>query len=261
MPGDGNVFPKEILVTTQTTLNAQKRDVNGKGAARRVRTQGLIPAVVYGRHLKAPLHIAVDPLAVRAAINTPKRLNTVIGMKGEGGDRNVLLKDYQQDPVSRELLHADFIEVKDTEQVKVKIPVVLVGRAEGQGMGGILSQMRREIEVWALPARIPEKIEADITHLKFEALHINDIKLPEGITVKTHVNYTIAVIVAPEAEVVATPVAAAPGAEGAAAAPGAPAAAGAAPAADAKGAAPAAGAKAGDAKAAAPAAGAAKAKK
>lgn len=228
-------------MSTQTTLTAQPRQANGKGSARRVRSQGLIPAVVYGRHLKAPLHIAVDPLAVKAAINTPKRLNTVIGMKGEGGDRSVLLKDYQQDPVSRELLHADFIEVKDTEQVKVKVPVVLVGRSEGQGMGGILSQMRREIEVWALPARIPEKIEADITHLKFEALHINDIKLPEGITVKTHVNYTIAVIVAPEAEVVEAPVAAAPGAEGAAPA------AGAAPAGDAKAAAPAAGAKAGEA--------------
>jgi large subunit ribosomal protein L25 len=246
-------------MTAQTTLNAQPRQAGGKGPARRIRTQGLIPAVVYGKAMKAPLHISVDPLAVKAAINTPKRLNTVIGMKGEGGDRQVLLKDYQQDPVTRDLLHADFIEVQDNEQVKVKVPVVIVGRAEGQAMGGILSQMRREIEVWALPGRIPEKIEADISHLKFEALHINDIKMPEGVTVKTHVNFTIAVIVAPEAEVVAAPVAAAavPGAEGAApaaGAAGAPAAAGAAPAAGAK----AGDAKAGDAKAAAPAAAAKK---
>jgi large subunit ribosomal protein L25 len=242
-------------MATQSTLNAQPRQANGKGPARRVRTSGLIPAVVYGRHLKAPLHISVDPLAIKAAINTSKRLNTVIAMTGEGGARNVMLKDYQQDPVTRAVLHADFLDVLDTEQVKVKVPVALVGKAEGQTVGGILSQMRREIEVWALPGRIPEKIDADVTHLKItQALHINDIKMPEGVTVKTHVNYTIAVVLAPEAEVVAAVAAVVPGAEGAAPAAGAaPGAAGAAPAAGAAAGKPG-DAKAGDAKGAAAAA-------
>jgi large subunit ribosomal protein L25 len=116
------------------------------------------------------------------------------------------------------------------------VPVQLVGRAEGQTNGGILTQMRRELEVWALPAAIPEKIDVDVTPLKIgHSLHINELKMPAGITVKTNVNYTIAVVTAPEAEVVATPAAAAaaPGAEGAAAAGAAPAA-GDAKAADAK---------------------------
>lgn len=235
-------------MSTQTQLEAQVRDGSGKGFARRVRAEGKVPAVVYGRHLEKPITISVDPDAVRAAIATPKKLNTLIGLKIGGKQHSVLLKDYQQEPLTRELLHCDFIDVQENEQVKVKLPVVLVGRSEGQAAGGILSQQRRELEVWALPGAIPEKLEVDVTALKIaQALHINDVKLPAGVTVKTHVNFTIAVVSIPEAEVVATPVAAA-------AAPGAAGAAPAAGAADAKaGDAKAGDAKAGDAKAAAPA--------
>jgi large subunit ribosomal protein L25 len=184
---------------------------------------------------------------VKTAINTPHRFNTIISLKVSGGaERQVLLKDYQQDPVTRAILHVDFVEVRENEQVKVNVPVVLVGKAVGTLEGGILNQVRRDIEVYALPSAIPEKIEVDVTNLKIaQALHINEVKLPAGISIKSHVNYTIAVVGVPEKEevaVVAAPVAGA-------AVPGAPAAAaGAAPAADAK----AGDAKAGD-KAAAPA--------
>lgn len=244
------------MASTQSQLEAKVREGSGKGAARKTRAAGMIPAVVYGKHLPKPLQISVDPKAVKAAVHTNKRLNTVIGLKVGAESHMVLLKEYQQDPVTRELLHADFIHVKDDEQVKVKVPVALVGKAEGQAQGGVLTQMRRELEVWALPAAIPEKIEVDVTPLKIgHSLHIKDVKMPVGITVKTQVNYTIAVVTVPEAEVVATPVVAAvvPGAEGAAAPGAAAGAAGAAPGkpGDAK----AGDAKAGDAKAAAPAAG------
>src|SRR5581483_1133393 len=208
MPGG----PQETYTMSlnQTQLEASSRDGSGKGAARKTRAQGLIPAVVYGKHLQAPLKIAVNAKAVKAAVNTPKKLNTVIGLKVGAASHTVLLKDYQQDPVSKELLHADFIDVKENEQVKVKVPVKLVGKAEGQGQGGILTQMRRELEVWALPGSIPETIDVDVTPLKIgHSLHINDVKMPAGVTVKTQVNYTIAVVTVPEAEVVATPAAAA----------------------------------------------------
>jgi large subunit ribosomal protein L25 len=226
------------------TLEAKAREGAGKGAARRLRTAGLVPAVVYGKHLKTPLHISVDPKAVRQAINTPHKFNTVITLKAEGGDKTVLLKDYQQDPVTREILHVDFIDVRENEQVKVKVPLVLVGKAIGTADGGLLTQIRREIEVFALPGSIPEKIEADVTHLKIAtALHVNEMTMPKGVTVKSNVNYTIAVVSAPDKEE---------------AGPAAAAAAAAAPAAGA--AAPAAGAKAAPG-AAAPAAAKAPAKK
>jgi large subunit ribosomal protein L25 len=228
-------------------LEAKKREGSGKGYSRRVRAEGLIPGVVYGPYLEAPIAIAVDPAKVREAVATPKKLNTVIGLTVDGKEHLVLLKEYQLDPVTRELLHADFIDVKENEQVKVKVPLVLTGKSIGVTEGGILSQMRRELEVWALPAAIPHSIEIDVTPLKIaQALHINEVQLPAGITVKSSLNFTVAVVTAPEVEKVVEPVAAAVPAAGAAGAPAAPGAAG-APAAGAAGA-PAAGDKKAEAK-------------
>ncbi|MBZ4333290.1 50S ribosomal protein L25/general stress protein Ctc [Corallococcus sp. AS-1-12] len=229
------------MATDKSTLEAQARDNSGKGVARRLRASGQVPAVVYGKHLKAPLHISVDPKGIRTAINTPHKLNTLIQLKLAGNEQQVLLKDYQMDPLTRDILHADFIAVSEKEQVKVNIPVVLTGKAAGVADGGLLTQIRRNLEVWALPGAIPLQIEVDVTNLKIaEALHVNDVKLPEGVSVKTHVNYTIATIAAPEAAE------AAPAAAAAAAAPAAG---------------KAADAKAGDAKAPAAAAAKAPAKK
>jgi large subunit ribosomal protein L25 len=232
------------MAVDKSTLEAKNREGAGKGAARKLRSQGLVPAVVYGKHLEKPLQVAVEPKSIRQAINTPHKFNTLITLKMDGTSREVLLKDYQMDPVTREILHADFIDVRENEKVKVNVPLVLVGKAVGTADGGLLTQARRELEVWALPRAIPEKIEADVTHLKIAmALHVNDIKLPEGVSVKTNVNYTLAVVSAPERE--EAPVAAAAAAAPAAGAAAAPAAA--AGKADAK----AGDAKAGDAKAAA----------
>jgi large subunit ribosomal protein L25 len=240
------------MATQRNVLTGKPRDGAGKGPARRLRAEGLVPAIVYGRNLPAPAHIAVDPLAVKKAIATPHKFNTLLTLQVEGQpERLVLLKDYQQDPVSREMLHADFLDVREMEEVKVNVPLVLVGKPEGVTSGGILSQNRRDIEVYVAPLAIPEKLEADVSALKIaQSLHIRDLKLPAGVRVKTHVNYTLAVVNVPEKEEVpvvvaapapgaAVPGAAAPAADGK---PGAPAAAdakGAAPAAPGKGAPPA----------------------
>jgi len=229
------ISKQEISMSVdRTVLEAKPRDLSGKGPSRRLRGEGLIPAVVYGRHFEKPTHIAVDPLGIRKAIATPHKFNTLITLKVAGQNQLVLLKDYQQDPVTREILHADFIGVKETEKVKVNVPLVLTGKAIGVAEGGILSQSRRQVEVWALPNSIPEKIEADVSHLKIaQAMHVNEVKLPQGVELKTTVNYTIAVVSVPEKEEVAVPVAAAVPAAGAPAAAGAaaPAAAAGAPAA------------------------------
>jgi large subunit ribosomal protein L25 len=227
----------------KSTLEVKAREGAGKGAARRLRSQGLVPAVVYGKHLEKPLSVAVDPKAVRAAINTPHKLNTLITLKGVGADQQVLFKDYQRDPVTRDILHVDFIAVREEDQVKVNVPLILTGKAEGVADGGLLTQIRREIEVYAKPRSIPEKIEVDVTPLKIAmAMHINDVKLPEGVVVKTNVNYTIAVVSAPEGAAEAAPAAAAAAAPAAAAAAKPAAGAAAKPAAGAA-AKPAAGAK------------------
>lgn len=217
-------------------LNAKVRTGSGKGPARRTRMAGMVPAVVYGPYLEKPLAISVDAKETRAAIKTPKHMNTVLGLNVEGKQLTVLVKDFQLNPVSKELLHVDFIDVRENEQVKVKIPLILVGKAEGVTNGGILSQIRRDLEVWSLPGAIPEKIEADVTALKIaSSLHINEVKLPAGVTVKSSFNFTIAVVTAPEVEkVVEVAAVAAVGADGKPVAAAADAKAGDAKAGDAK---------------------------
>ena len=240
------------MAQSTNELSAKLRQERGKGPARRLRAQGLIPAVVYGQK-REPTHVAVDPAAITKAIATPHKLNTLITLKVDGADKRVLLREYEVDPVSRELLHADFLEVELGQAVKVDVPIVTTGKAEGVVAGGILTVSAHDIAVEALPDRIPVAIEVDVTPLKIGgSIHIADVKAPEGVKIKYATNFTVAVVTAPEKEeVVAAPVVAVP-AEGAV--PGAAPAAG-APA-GAPGAAPAAGAPAG-APGAAPAAGAA----
>jgi large subunit ribosomal protein L25 len=225
------------MAQSTNVLAAQPRSEKGKGPARRLRAGGLIPAVVYGQK-REPTHISVDPAAVQKALATPHKLNTLLTLQVGGGEKRVLFREYEVDPVTRRLLHADFT----------------TGKAEGVVEGGILTVSAHDITVEALPADIPVQIEVDVTPLKIGgSIHIADVKAPVGVKVKYATNFTVAVVTAPEKEEVVAPVAAvvgavpaegaAPGAAPAAAAGAAPAAAGAAPAAPGKGAAPAAPAK------------------
>ena len=242
-----------------STLAAQKRDKSGKGPARQLRMKGLIPAVCYGPYDK-PLHVAIDPEAIKKAIATPHKFNTVIKLQVDGGDTKIVLfKDFEKDPVGGEILHADFLEVRMDKDVVVNVPVILIGKPVGVTEGGILQQVARTLPVLCKPSDIPEKIEVDVSNLAIaESLHIKDVKAPAGVQFKIKGDQTIAVVNVPEKEEEApkpAAVAAVPGAEGApaaaGAAPGAPGAApgtpGAAP--GAPGAAPGAPAAAGAARA------------
>jgi large subunit ribosomal protein L25 len=235
------------MAQSTNVLIAKPRTEKGKGPARRLRSAGLIPAIVYGQK-REPTPIAVDPSAIQKAIATPHKFNTLLTLQLDGAEKRVLFKEYEVDPVTRRLLHADFLEVDMTKPVSVDVPIVTTGKAQGVVDGGILTVSAHDILVEAMPDRIPVQIEVDVTPLKIGgSIHIADVKAPEGVKIKFATNFTVAVVSAPEKEEVVAPVAAAvPGApvEGAApAAAGAAApAAGAAPAgaAGAKGAAPAA---------------------
>jgi large subunit ribosomal protein L25 len=234
-----------MATAAPTTISAKARQGQGKGPARRLRVEGLIPAVVYGEHSK-PLSVSVSPAEVLEAIKSPLRFNTLITLKLDGGDKRVLFKDYQVDPVSRRLLHADFLEVALDKPVKVRVPVVATGKALGVVDGGILSVSAKEIVLEALPEKIPAQIEVDVTQLKMgQSIHVSEVKAPAGTKLKFATDYVVAYVAVPEKEEVAPVAAAVPGAEGAV-----PAAGAAAPAAGAAAAAPAAGAPAAGAPAA-----------
>jgi large subunit ribosomal protein L25 len=240
----------KIMTQEMSTLPAQKREQAGKGPARQLRMKKLIPAVCYGPYDK-PLHVAVDPDAIKKAIATPHKFNTVMKLQVEGGEsRIVLFKDYDKDPVDGQMLHCDFLEVRMDKDVVVNVPVLLVGRPIGVAEGGILQQVARTLAVLCKPSDIPEKIEVDVSALAItESLHVEDLKAPAGVKFKVKGTQTVAVVNVPEKEEEApkpAAVAAVPGAEGAAAAgaagaPAAGAAGAAAPAAAAGAAAPAAG--------------------
>jgi large subunit ribosomal protein L25 len=238
-------------------VSAEIRPLSGKGAAHRARAAGKLPAVLYG-HKTEPLSLALDPVMLIKALDKDRKRNTVFSLSvqsdGKTEDVTAMIRDVQIDPMSRQPVHVDFIRVSLDEQVKVTIPVVLLGIPVGVTDGGNLHQSYRNLPITAKPADIPTKIEMDVTALKIgDALHASDLKLPSGVKVMLDPKEALASVVAPRAEKVeevaagAVPVEGAAPAEGAAAAapgaaPGAAPAAGAPAAAGAKGA-PAAGAK------------------
>jgi large subunit ribosomal protein L25 len=224
-----------------TELAASPRTEQGKGPSRRLRNAGNVPAVVYAAG-KEPMALTVEPRALRKAIAGPLGRNTLLTLTLPGGKRTVLVKDVQLHPVKHEVIHADFIEVDVTKPVKIEVPVVLVGKNKNITAGGVVEQVSRRVQVKALAAAIPEKIEVDISELQMgESIHLSDLKMPNGLTLLGDLKRTVATVVAVREEKAVEKAAAvdATGAPAAAGAAGAPAAAGAA-----KAGAPAAGAAA-----------------
>jgi large subunit ribosomal protein L25 len=214
------------------SLEAKPRTAAGKGATRRLRHSGLVPAVAYGKGL-ASMPLAVAPKEVATILRGEYGKNTVIELKLEGHSEKLLalIRDYSLHPVKRHLEHVDFVQVRLDVPVEVQVPLFAVGKAAGVVAGGVLRVVHRAVPVRCLPDRIPVKIETDVTHLELgQHIATQDLKLPEGVTVRLPAEQTLVSVVAPEKEVEET----APGTAAAAAGAAAPAAGAAAPAADAK---------------------------
>jgi large subunit ribosomal protein L25 len=214
---------------------ANRRIESGKGAASRLRSTGKIPAVAYGKQLPAQA-LAVAPDALKAVFASAYGNNNVIELDVEGKDKlTVLLRDYQYHPVSRQLLHADFVQIHLDQPVDVEVPLELIGKPQGVIQGGILRQVFRKLPIRALPNSIPVKIVHDVTALELDG-HVasKDLNLPEGVAVRLPPEQTVASIVTEivrEEETAATPAAgAAPAAAAAAGASTPPPAAAKAPA-------------------------------
>jgi large subunit ribosomal protein L25 len=227
------------MATELPLLKVQSRTPAGKGEARRLRRQGLVPAIAYGGGLQTT-PISVGPKEVATILRSERGKNTVFEL--ELGDKKLLamIRDFALHPVKRELEHVDFIEVKLDKPVEVEVPLIATGKPVGVTKGGVLRVVHRTVPVRCLPDRIPVKIETDVTHLELgQHVSTQDLKLPEGVTVRLPAEQTLVAVVAPEKEVEEAAPGAAPAA-GAAAAPGTTVPpAGAAPAAAAAEAAPA----------------------
>lgn len=201
------------------TLNAEKREETGKGAARSLRRQEMIPAVLYRGGGAIP--IKVSKREIVNFINVSSGQQAMINLQFKDGEnRLALMKEFQVDPTKRELLHADFFEVSLTEKVKVYVHVVTTGEPVGAKRdGGVLQHVLREIEVECFPDKIPGQIKIDISRLEIgQSFHVSDLNLGEDIRILTDSDEVIANILAPaveaapaeEAEVVAPEAAAEP---------------------------------------------------
>lgn len=184
-------------------LRAEIREGTGKGVARKLRAQGLLPAVFYGPHTQT-LPLVVNPKELLGTLQTEAGGNVLIDLEIKKGDHTerkvVMVKDLQIDPLQRKALHADFYEVAMDVMVTVEVPIQLVGKPEGTKMGGILEQVRRVLEIQCFPGDIPKSIDLDVSSLKIgDSIHVNDIKI-EKVKIISDTNFTIATVVPPLAE-------------------------------------------------------------
>jgi large subunit ribosomal protein L25 len=206
---------------------ANRRSESGKEAARRLRHEGKIPATAYGKELGAQ-SLAVSPKDLLGIIKSERGRNSVIELNVEGqGTMTVLLNDFQYHPVTRDLLHADFLQIHLDRAVDVDVPFELTGKAKGVVLGGTLRQVFRKLPIRCLPKDIPVKIQHDVTELDLDD-HVaaKDLALPQGVEIRLPADRTVAGVVTESRR--GEEEAAAPGA--AAAAAGAAPAAAAAPA-------------------------------
>ena len=155
----------------EATLEATRRDTIGKNEARRTRREGLVPAVLYGGATSGGAReataIAVNPRALLRILHSESGANTLISLQLAGaGDTRVLVKEFQLDPVTHEVLHADFFRVAMDRAIQVTIPVIVKGEPKGvKQQGGVLEFIRREIEIECLPGDIPENVEVNVEEL------------------------------------------------------------------------------------------------
>jgi large subunit ribosomal protein L25 len=202
-------------------ISASKRKTATKGALRRMRTAGSIPAVAYGLE-KPSVTLTVSPKDLVDVIKSEYGRNTVIELEVEGEKQTVLLADYQYHPITRSLLHADFYRIGMDRPVDVDVPFELTGKPKGVVMGGVLRQVYRKLPVRCLPDKIPVKIVRDVTELDLdEGYAVKDLELPEGVTVRLPPDRTVVAVVMEKVQVEETETAAAPAAGAAPAAEGA----------------------------------------
>jgi large subunit ribosomal protein L25 len=182
-------------------LSAVARDTSGKGAARKLRSAGQVPAIIYG-HARAPQPLAVPTRELEKLLERVSAESTVIELTLAGAVSRTLIREIQRHPYKKQILHVDFQELVAGEKVSVNVPIVLVGVPDGVRVsGGILSQVMSELTIRVDPVNIPRRIEADVTHVLIgHSLHVSDLKVPEGVEILDDADTTIAVVSAPKVE-------------------------------------------------------------
>jgi large subunit ribosomal protein L25 len=182
----------------QIIVEGKPREDRGKNAARRLRTSGDVPAVLYGGKGE-PLALAVNSKQLSALLRSESGANTVFRVRLPGGDEPAMVKDWQVDPVKGQLLHVDMVRVAMDVRVKVRVPVHTFGEAQGVKLqGGIFEMVTREVEIECLPSEIPGEFKVDVTDFMIgKQLRAGDLPLdPAKMKLVTDPQRVIAHVVA-----------------------------------------------------------------
>jgi large subunit ribosomal protein L25 len=183
---------------TEWVLEASRREARGKGAARQLRRQGMIPAVIYG--LKDPLPVKVSEREVSRLVHQLHGVTRVVRLrlaqdKGKAQELPVLIKEVQTTAVGNRLLHIDFNEVDTQQTVRVNVEIRPVGHALGVKLGGMLQTVLHEVLVECLPSDLPGAIEVDVSDLDIgKSVHVKELKLPLGVKAITDPDSAVIVV-------------------------------------------------------------------
>jgi large subunit ribosomal protein L25 len=213
-----------MIMKTSFELDAEFRGSQGKGASRRLRHEGKVPAILYGGHSEArALTLSHQKLLIM--LDNERFYSTILNLRVGDQTQAAILKDVQRHPFKNAIVHIDFQRVEDNQKIRISIPLHFVGAAVSPGVksqGGIVSHMRNEVEVSCLPKDLPEFIEVDLSSLALnESIHLSQLKIPDGVDLLSLAKEDAAVVAihsprAEEPEPTAAAAGAAP-AEGAAA--------------------------------------------
>ena len=186
----------------EIVIEAQEREAGSSNAARRMRREEKLPAVVYGGD-KESTPIILNPREIISVLKSESGQNTIFKLKVAGGaEDNVMIFDVQIDPITYNLIHADLMRIAMDVDIEVSVPLRIVGDAKGVVEdGGVLDHSLRELVVSCLPGNIPENIEVDVSELEMnESIKVEDLLVPPDVTVVTEPDRSVASVVAPVSE-------------------------------------------------------------
>ena len=181
------------------SLSAEARTETGKGVARKLRSAGRVPAVVYG-HAREAQALSLQTRELEKLLSSIATGSTVVELTLDGATTKTLIREVQRHPFKKQILHVDFQELVAGEKVTVSIPLVFVGTAAGAKAGGVLDQVMHEIEIEVDPSDIPNHIDVDVSALEIgKSIHVSDLPIPAGVEVLSDPEATVCVLSAPKA--------------------------------------------------------------
>ncbi|MFM8311202.1 MAG: 50S ribosomal protein L25 [Ilumatobacteraceae bacterium] len=201
---------------SSTTLVAQPRTASGSAAARRLRAEGHIPAVIYGQGME-PISVTIERRELHVALSGPAGTNTLLNLKVGSASYPAVVKDLQRHPIKRTVSHIDFLQVNMNEAITVNVPVHLVGEAKAViGAGGLVDRAVDTLEVSCIPSNMPNEIAVDVSAMQpGDVIRLSQITLPKGVTATADADLVVVSVLhtAGEAAAAASAAPAAPAAE------------------------------------------------